>query len=93
MKEKTLKEEILETIDEPGGFSNEEKAKAIKRCLNVVEYLYETASNIVVVFIETQPSDKAKVLADKPEELAIKAMQAALSQMARGGRQPGEQVQ
>ena len=93
MKEKTLKVEILETIDEHGGFSNEEKAAAIKRCLNVVEYLYETASNIVVVFIETQPFDKARVLADQPEELAIKAMQTALRQIARGGRQPGEQVQ
>ena len=93
MKEKTLKEEILDTIDEHGGFASEEKAMAIKRCLNVVEYLYETASNIVVVFIETQPSEKAKALVDKPEELAIKAMQAAMRQIIRGGRQPGEQLQ
>ena len=83
----------MNDFNNAGGLSGEEKNQAIMRCINVVDYLYETASRIVVSFIETQPCENAKVLSNHPEELAIKAMEAALRQVATGGRQPGDQLQ
>jgi hypothetical protein len=91
-QENKMKEEILDAINDAGVYSNEDKAQAIIRCVDVIDYLYETASKIVVCFIETQPCEKAQALSNHPEELAIKAMEAAMRQVAYGGRQPGEPV-
>ena len=92
-KECDMKEKNPDNLNPAGRLSSEEKNQAIMRCINVVDYLYETASRIVVGFIETQPCEKAMALSNHPEELAIKAMEAAMRQVASGGRQPGDRLQ
>ena len=87
-----MKEDVLDEVKAAGGLSNEERTQAIIRCINVVDYLYETASRIVIAFIETQPCENAGILSKHPEELAIKAMEVAMQRVACGGRQQGEQV-
>ena len=87
-----MKEDILDAIRDAGEFSNEDKNQTIMRCVDVIEYLYETASKIAVSFILTQPCEKAQALFKQPEALAIKAMETAMRQVAYGGRAPGEPV-
>ena len=86
-----MKEEILDTIRDAGVFSDE-KTLAIARCIDVIDYLYETASKIAANFILTQPCETAQAFSNHPEALAIKAMETAMRRVACGGRGPGDPV-
>jgi hypothetical protein len=87
-----MKEDILDAINDVYQHLGKEKAQAIMQSVDVIDCLAETASKFVFFFIATRPNEQSKILSCPPEELAIKAMQTALQQVANGGRQHGEQV-
>ena len=87
-----MKKDILDAINEACRNLSEEKTQAIMRSVNVIDYLHETASRIAFFFIATRPCEQARALSHHPEALAIQAMQAALRQVANGGRQHGDPV-
>jgi hypothetical protein len=88
-----MPKEAKERLPESPCFSAEQENKAIMRCFNAVDYISETAANIIIDVLYNIPCPEAKqFLLTRPEELALRAFEKALSEFGRGGRRPGEQT-
>jgi hypothetical protein len=76
---------------ESSGVTAEHEKKAIMRCFNMVDYISETAANIIIDLIFNIPCPETKkFLLNKPEELALRAFEKALNELGRGGRRSEE---
>jgi hypothetical protein len=85
--------EINGRSPESSGVTDEHEKKAIMRCFNMVDYISETASNIIIDLIFNIPCPETKqFLLTRPEELALRAFEKALNELGRGGRRPEEQT-
>jgi hypothetical protein len=86
-----MAKEIKEGSPESSGFTAEHEKKAIMRCFNMVDYISETASNIIIDLIFNIPCPETKqFLLTRPEELALRAFEKALNELGRGGRRSEE---
>ena len=72
---------------------SEQEERAIARCLNMIDYISDTAANMVINFLQSNPCPEAKrFLLNRPEDLAIKTFEKTINDIIHGGRQPGEQA-
>lgn len=82
-----MPQEMNEGATESSRFSAEEENKALMRCFNAIDYISETAANIIIDLIFNIPCAEAKhFLMTRPEELALRAFEKALTEFARRGR-------
>jgi hypothetical protein len=88
-----MSEEINGGPPESSNSATEHEKKAIMRCFNMVDYISETAANIIIDLIYNIPCAEAQqFLLTRPEELAFRAFEKALSELAHRGQRPGEQT-
>ena len=88
-----MSKEINGGPSESSNSAAEHEKKAITRCFNMVDYISETAANIIIDLIFNISCPEAKqFLLTKPEELALRAFEKALNDLGRGGRRPEEQA-
>jgi hypothetical protein len=88
-----MAKEIKEGSSESFDVADEHEKKALMRCFNMVDYISETASNIIIDLIFNIPCPETKqFLLTKPEELAFRAFEKALNELGRGGRRREEQA-
>jgi hypothetical protein len=88
-----MPKEINGGPSESSNSTAEHEKKAIMRCFNMVDYISETAANIIIDLIYNIPCAEAKqFLLNRPEELALRAVEKALNELGRGGRRPEEQA-
>jgi hypothetical protein len=88
-----MSREIKRALSESSNCADDRVKKAIMRCFNMVDYISDTAANIIIDLIFNISCPEAEhFLLTKPEELAFRAFEKALNELAHRGQQSGEQA-
>ena len=75
------------------GLSGEKQQEILSRCFKMVDYLNDTATEIIMEFINNASCPVARqLLRNTPEVLAVKAFEKAIKDLNRVFRRPGVQI-
>lgn len=86
-----MSEQTREELSGVPAFTPEQEQEIAQRCFAMVDYLSETASNIILNTIENIPCSGAKhFILKRPELLAVRAFEKAIRDLIHSGREPGQ---
>jgi len=67
----------------------EQEKEVVLRCLQVIDYVTEVATNIIIDFVQNLPCLEAKkILLKSPEGIALRCIEQALNQLVCANNRP-----
>ena len=67
----------------------EQEEEVLSRCMRVVDFVSDMATDMIMHVVQNPPSPEAKdILLEGPEEVAIRAFEKALHNIIRAGARP-----